>query len=71
MEHLLGPTGPVARSIGGYEERAEQVRMARAVDEALRAPRHLLVEAGTGSEMVVATLGAAGLAKFHRTSDAS
>ena len=30
-----------------------------------------LVEAGTGSEMVVATLGAAGLAKFHRTSDAS
>jgi ATP-dependent DNA helicase DinG len=38
----------VARSIPGYEERAEQVRMALAVDEALRAPRHLVVEAGTG-----------------------
>jgi ATP-dependent DNA helicase DinG len=53
---LLAPDGPVARALaarqggapGGYEDRPQQLEMARAVAGALDAGRHLLVEAGTG-----------------------
>ncbi len=51
MPSLLSPKGPVASALGGsggYEDRPQQVRMAVAVDEALRGRRHLVVEAGTG-----------------------
>lgn len=52
LDEILGPLGPVATAmgarVGAFEERPQQLRMARAVDEALRAGRHLIVEAGTG-----------------------
>jgi len=45
---LLGPASPVARALPGFTPRREQLEMAAAVEEALAAPRHLVVEAGTG-----------------------
>jgi len=45
---LLGPNGPLAKGLDGYEERPEQVEMAERVAEALTAGKHLLAEAGTG-----------------------
>jgi Rad3-related DNA helicase len=45
---LLGPNGPLAKALDGYEERPEQVAMAERTAEALSAGKHLLVEAGTG-----------------------
>ncbi len=49
LDILLGPDGPIAQRLGaGYEPRAEQVSMAHAVDGAMAAKSHLLVEAGTG-----------------------
>ncbi len=48
FETLLGPDGPFAQQLDGYEHRTEQVAMARAVTDALNGSRHLLVEAGTG-----------------------
>jgi len=47
--HLLGPSGPLARGAPGYEHRPGQVRMARAVQEALEHDGVLLIEAGTGT----------------------
>ena len=44
----LGPDGLVARSLPGYEHRAEQLAMAEAVERAFADGRHLVVEAGTG-----------------------
>ena len=46
---LLGPDGPFAESIPGYEHRPAQMAMADAVDEAIRHSGVLLVEAGTGT----------------------
>ncbi|MCX5675269.1 MAG: helicase [Planctomycetota bacterium] len=48
IDSVLGPVGLVAKSLPGYEERPEQLAMARAVAAAFAAPRHLVVEAGTG-----------------------
>jgi ATP-dependent DNA helicase DinG len=45
---FLGPAGPIAAALPGYEIRAEQLAMAEAVETAARSNRHLLVEAGTG-----------------------
>ncbi len=45
---MLGPNGPVARRLERYEDRPEQLRMARAVDEVMRHGGRLLAEAGTG-----------------------
>ena len=47
--HLLGPNGPLARGVSGYEHRPGQIRMARAVQDALEHDGMLLVEAGTGT----------------------
>ncbi len=47
--HLLGPTGPLARGVPGYEHRPGQIRMARAVQDVLRHDGVLLIEAGTGT----------------------
>ncbi|MGB8331728.1 MAG: ATP-dependent DNA helicase [Polyangiales bacterium] len=47
--HLLGPTGPFARGVSGYEHRPGQIRMARAVQDALEHDGVLLIEAGTGT----------------------
>lgn len=45
---VLGPEGPIARRLTGYEERPQQLAMAQAVEEALDLGEHLIVEAGTG-----------------------
>jgi len=49
VTHILGPQGPIARRLGGaYEPRAEQITMARAVDQTLDGGGNLIAEAGTG-----------------------
>jgi len=48
VENVLGPGGRVATHLPGYEHRAEQMEMARAVHAAFASNRHLIVEAGTG-----------------------
>ncbi len=48
IAELLGPDGPVARRLSGFELRPQQLEMADAVREALAHRRTLLVEAGTG-----------------------
>jgi len=44
----LGPEGLVAKGLSDYEDRPEQMEMARAVAAAFAGPHHLVVEAGTG-----------------------
>ncbi len=46
---VLGPGGDIAQKLPGYEHRPEQLRMAEAVERAIAARRHLVVEAGTGT----------------------
>jgi ATP-dependent DNA helicase DinG len=48
MDEVFGPGGALARSLPGYEPRAEQAALAEAVDHALAAGEHLVAEAGTG-----------------------
>lgn len=52
----LGPEGPLALTLPGYEVRPGQLEMASAVAEALREDRILLVEAGTGTGKTLAYL---------------
>lgn len=56
---LLGPDGPLARRMEGYEERPGQIAMAEAVEAALRDDRILVCEAGTGTGKTLAYLIAA------------
>lgn len=53
---LLGPDGPLARSMAAYEHRREQLEMATQVAKAFNAGRHLLAEAGTGVGKSIAYL---------------
>jgi ATP-dependent DNA helicase DinG len=53
---LLGPDGPLARGLPGYEARAGQLAMAEAVERALESERVLLAEAGTGTGKTLAYL---------------
>lgn len=47
--HILSDSGPIAtRLAGAFESRPEQLRMAEAVERAMRERSHVLVEAGTG-----------------------
>jgi ATP-dependent DNA helicase DinG len=48
VDTILGPDGLIARKLTGYEDRPQQLDMARAVEDALFNNRHLMVEAGTG-----------------------
>ncbi|HLU39372.1 MAG TPA: helicase C-terminal domain-containing protein [Planctomycetota bacterium] len=48
VEALLGRDGVVARRLGDYEERPQQIALAGEIEAALRERRHLLAEAGTG-----------------------
>jgi ATP-dependent DNA helicase DinG len=48
IKKILGPGGPVSRSLAGFEVRPQQVEMARAVRRVLLEGRRLAVEAGTG-----------------------
>jgi len=45
---ILGPQGRIAARLSSYECRDEQLAMAEAVQRAVAAKEHLLVEAGTG-----------------------
>src|SRR5450432_137567 len=53
---LLGPDGPLARSLPAYEARPAQLEMARAVEQALASERVLICEAGTGTGKSLAYL---------------
>jgi ATP-dependent DNA helicase DinG len=53
---LLGPEGPLARTLGAYEPRQGQLDMAAAVERALHEDRVLLCEAGTGTGKTLAYL---------------
>jgi ATP-dependent DNA helicase DinG len=46
--YFLGPESLLARRVGAFETRPEQLRMADAVERNLQSKGHLLVEAGTG-----------------------
>lgn len=46
---VLGENGHVARRLGAYESRQQQLDMAAAVEHAIEAGEHLIVEAGTGT----------------------
>lgn len=48
VDEILGPGGSIARRLGNYEHRLEQMQMATAVARALRDKKHLIAEAGTG-----------------------
>lgn len=48
VDSILGPTGSIARRLGNYENRPEQLALASAVAKALRDRKHLIAEAGTG-----------------------
>ncbi len=48
VEMMLGPDGPVASKLDGYEIRQEQVDMATEVAGAFNGEKTLVVEAGTG-----------------------
>jgi ATP-dependent DNA helicase DinG len=48
VQRLLGPSGPVARRLDGYEERPGQLAMAADVVEALNDDGIAMLEAGTG-----------------------
>ncbi len=48
VDDVLRPGGLVAQSLAGYERRAEQLEMARAVRAAFQDSQHLIVEAGSG-----------------------
>jgi len=52
----LGPQGPFAAKIPGYQPREPQMRMAEAVEQALVEKSLLLVEAGTGTGKTYAYL---------------
>jgi ATP-dependent DNA helicase DinG len=45
---ILGPDGTIARRLGNYEPRPQQLEMAEAVAAAIAERKHLMVEAGTG-----------------------
>ncbi len=47
-ERFLSSDGPVARRLGNYQLRPQQVEMATAVNRAMNTGEHLVVEAGTG-----------------------
>jgi ATP-dependent DNA helicase DinG len=46
---VLGDGGHVARRLGAYESRPQELEMAAAVEHAIEAGEHLIVEAGTGT----------------------
>ncbi|GAI46187.1 unnamed protein product, partial [marine sediment metagenome] len=48
LEEVLKAHGLIAKKLKNFEERTEQIEMARAVEKAIRERKHLIVEAGTG-----------------------
>jgi ATP-dependent DNA helicase DinG len=56
IEEVLGPAGRLARALRGYEQRADQLAMAHAVERALSRRAYLVAEAGTGTGKTLAYL---------------
>ncbi len=56
VEGVLGHGGALATAVEAFSPRAGQVEMALAVERALRKPRHLIVEAQTGTGKTLAYL---------------
>ncbi len=56
MDELFGPDGRLGASLPGFEPRAEQLALARAVAAALSGGGHLVAEAGTGTGKSLAYL---------------
>ncbi|MGH7882743.1 MAG: helicase C-terminal domain-containing protein [Candidatus Dormibacteraceae bacterium] len=56
LVELIGPSGPLARALPGYEQRAGQVEMLRAVAQIMQRGGTLVVEAGTGTGKSLAYL---------------
>src|SRR3989441_12578738 len=56
METIFGPDGLIAQAHPEYEHRPGQIEMARAVMRAFEGPKHLIVEAGTGTGKTLAYL---------------
>ena len=48
VEAVLSADGPLSRAVSGFEERPQQIEMARSVARAIGEGRRLMVEAGTG-----------------------
>lgn len=48
VESVLGEKGRIAARLDRYEQRPEQLEMAKAVEQAIATKTHLVVEAGTG-----------------------
>jgi ATP-dependent DNA helicase DinG len=61
IDEILGPAGRLARVLPGYEHRADQLAMARAVERALEHHGYLVAEAGTGTGKTLAYLVPAAL----------
>lgn len=61
LESIFSPGGLLARRIDGYEQRDDQLRLAKAVMASLKQEQHLLAEAGTGIGKSFAYLVAASL----------
>src|SRR4051812_27281870 len=68
MSHhaILGPDGAIARRLGNYEIRPQQLDMADAVAAAIAQKHHLMAEAGTGVGKSFAYLVPAMLAAAQR-----
>ena len=57
IAEIFGPGGHLEKAMpAGYEHRRSQLEMAELVEEAFRAKRHLIVEAGTGTGKTLAYL---------------
>jgi ATP-dependent DNA helicase DinG len=56
VEDVLGPEGRLATALPGYEHRADQLEMARAVERAIARRGYLVAEAGTGTGKTLAYL---------------
>jgi ATP-dependent DNA helicase DinG len=56
MYRFFGPSGFLSQWHPQFEHRPDQLRMAKAVEAAIRERRHLLVEAGTGTGKTLAYL---------------
>ncbi|HWA77125.1 MAG TPA: ATP-dependent DNA helicase [Polyangiaceae bacterium] len=56
VRELLGPDGPLARALDGYELRSGQLAMAEAIERGLEEQRVVLCEAGTGTGKTLAYL---------------
>ncbi len=53
---ILGPDGPIASSLQGYEPREAQIEIANVIGECLSGGRHALLDAGTGTGKSLAYL---------------